>query len=156
MHAVGDPLVDRVEELVDEDVRRDLLQDAAVGVDEADVATPCNAEVGVARFPRSVDGAAEHSDLEVLRIGVQALLDLLGQVLDADVVAPAARAGDHDWPPLAHAQRLQDLESGLHFLDRVGGQRDPHRVADTVHQQRAHADGALDRAGERRSGLRDT
>src|SRR5437899_4805015 len=37
-HAGVDPRVDLVEELVDEDVRGDLLQDAAVRVDEADVA----------------------------------------------------------------------------------------------------------------------
>src|SRR6266496_1175128 len=103
VHAVDDPLIDRVEELVDEDVGRDLLQDAAVGVDEADVPAARDAEVCVARLPRSVDRAAEHCDLEVLRVGVQALLDLLGEGLDADVVPPAARAGDHDRPPLAQA-----------------------------------------------------
>src|SRR2546425_4806121 len=37
-HPVGDPCVDLVEQLVDEDVGGDLLQHAAVGVDEADVA----------------------------------------------------------------------------------------------------------------------
>src|SRR6266480_7166302 len=93
VHAVRDPLVDHVEELVDEDVGRDLLQYAAVGVDEADVAAARDTEVRVARLPRSVDGAAEHGDLEVLRVGAKALLDLLGEGLDADVVAPAARAG---------------------------------------------------------------
>src|SRR5438874_2078837 len=38
VHPGLDPGVDLVEELVDEDVRRDLLQHAAMGVDEADVA----------------------------------------------------------------------------------------------------------------------
>src|SRR6185369_13362322 len=107
--AVRDPLVDRVEELVDEDVGGDLLQHPAVRVDEADVAPAGNAKVRIARLPRSVDGAAEHRDLEVLRIGMQALLDLLGKGLDANVVSPAARAGDHDRPALAQAKRLQNL-----------------------------------------------
>jgi hypothetical protein len=81
----------------------------------------------------------------VLRVRTEALLDLLGQRLDADVVAAAARAGDHDRPALAEAERLEDLEARANLLDRVGRQRDPHRVPDPVHEQRSHADGALDR-----------
>ena len=146
MHAVGDPLVDLVEELVDQDVRGDLLQHAAVRVDEADVAAAGDPEVGVARLARPVDGAAEHRDLEVLRVLVQPLLDDLRQLLHADVVAAAGGARDHDRPALAQAERLEDLVGGLDLLDRVGGQRDADRVADPVHEQRAHADGALDRA----------
>src|SRR5215216_5491404 len=38
LHPVRDPLVDLVEELVDEDVRGNLLQHAAMGVDEAGIA----------------------------------------------------------------------------------------------------------------------
>src|SRR5437763_15434035 len=37
-----------------QDVRGDLLQHTAVGVDEADVAAAGDAEVGVARLPRAV------------------------------------------------------------------------------------------------------
>src|SRR6266516_1432047 len=106
----------------------------AAGLDEADVAAARDTEVRVARLPRSVDGAAEHGDLEVLRVGAQALLDLLGEGLDADVVAPAARAGDHDRAPLAQAQRFQDLEAGPDLLDGVGGQGDAKRVADAVYE----------------------
>src|SRR6266540_7508803 len=57
LHAALDPPIDLEEELVDEDVRRDLLQDAAMRVDEADVAAAGDAEVGVACLPRSIDGA---------------------------------------------------------------------------------------------------
>src|SRR6476646_2052279 len=60
VHAVGDPLVDLVEKLVDQDVGADLLQHAAVCVDEADVAAARDAEVRVARLPRSVDCTAEY------------------------------------------------------------------------------------------------
>src|SRR5215831_14142117 len=56
-HSVGDPPVDLEEELVDQDVRGDLLQDAAVRVDEADVAAAGDPEIGVSRLPRSVHRA---------------------------------------------------------------------------------------------------
>src|SRR5437870_1536884 len=68
-HAALDPAVDLVEELVDQDVRRDLLQHAAVRVDEADVAPARDSEVRVARLAGAVDGAAHHRDLEGLRVG---------------------------------------------------------------------------------------
>ena len=64
----ADPLVDLVEQLVDQDVRGDLLQHAAVGIHEADVASARDPEVGVAGLPRPVHGAAENGDLEVLRV----------------------------------------------------------------------------------------
>src|SRR5262249_42442812 len=63
-HAVLDPSVDLEEELVDEDVRRDLLEHAAVRVDEADVAAAGDAEVRVPGLPRAVDGTAHDRDLE--------------------------------------------------------------------------------------------
>src|SRR5689334_22216795 len=45
VHALCDPLVDLVKELVDQDVGGDLLQHAAVGVDEADVTAARDPEV---------------------------------------------------------------------------------------------------------------
>src|ERR671930_1158007 len=109
VHAALDPAVDLVEELVDQDVRRDLLQHAAMRVDEADVAAARDPEIGVARLARPVDGAAHDRDLEGLRVGAQPLLDLHGELLDADVVAAAARARDHDRPALAQPERLENL-----------------------------------------------
>src|SRR5437763_8473473 len=96
-----------------QDVRGDLLQHAAVGVDEADVAAAGDAELGVARLARAVDGAAEHRDLEVLRVLREPRLDLLGERLHTDVVAAATRARDHHRAALAQPQRLEDLERGL-------------------------------------------
>src|SRR5437870_5628093 len=84
LHAVGDPAVDLVEQLVDQDLRRDLLEDAPVRVHEADVAAAGDPEVGVAGLAGAVDGAAEHCDLEMLRVRMQPLLDLLRERLDAD------------------------------------------------------------------------
>src|SRR5579885_538962 len=85
VHPVLDPAVDLVEQLVDQDVGRHLLQHPAVGVDEADVAAAGDAEVGVARLPRPVDGAAHHRDLERLRVRAEPLLDDAGEALHADV-----------------------------------------------------------------------
>ena len=42
------------------------------------------------------------------------------EVLDADVVAPTRRAGDHHRPALTKAERLQDLPGDLDLLHRVG------------------------------------
>src|SRR5579862_2658875 len=50
VHAVGDPLVDLGEQLVDKDFRLDLLQDTAVRVDETDVAAAGDPEVRVPRL----------------------------------------------------------------------------------------------------------
>src|SRR5207237_9026971 len=100
------------EEPLAQDVAGDLLQHAAVRVHEADVATARNSEVGVARLPRPVDGTAEHRNLEGFGIRAQPLFDTLRELLHSDVVAAAARAGDHDRPAFTEPERLQDLERG--------------------------------------------
>src|SRR5581483_611087 len=110
----------------------DLLELAAVRVDEADLAAAGDAEVRVARLAGPVDRAAEDRDLDVLRVGLEPLLDDDREVLDADVVAAARGARDHDRPALAQAERLEDLPGRLDLLDRVGGEGHPHRVADPV------------------------
>src|SRR5919198_3890281 len=118
-HAALDPPVDLVEELVDEDVGGDLLEHAPVGVDEARVAPAGDAEIGVSSLPRSIDRAAHDRDLEGLRIALQPPLDDGRQLLDADVVAPAGGAGDHDRPARAQAERLEDLPGDLDLLDGI-------------------------------------
>src|SRR6266540_1051440 len=155
VHALRDPLVDLVEQLVDEDVGRHLLQHSPVRVDEAGVAPPCDAEVRIARLAGTVHRATEHRDLEVLRIRMEPFFHLLRERLHADVVPPARRARNHDRAPLTEAERLEDLPGDADFLHGIGRQRDAHRVADPVHEQRAHADGALDRARVGRSRFGD-
>src|SRR6185503_10208240 len=152
-HPGFDPAVDLVKQLVDQDVGRDLLQHPAVRVYEADVPAARNPEVRVTRLARPVHRAAHHRDLERLRVVAQAVLHDDGQALDADVVAPARRARDHHRPALAQPERLQDLPGDLDLLHGVGSERDPHRVADAVHQERPHPYSALDRPGERRPRL---
>src|SRR5687768_10467596 len=128
-HAALDPGVDLAEELPYEHIRLDLPEHAPVRVDEAGVAPARDAEVGVTRLPRAVHGAAHHGDFEGLRVVAQPLLDRLGQVPDAHIVAPARGAGDHDRTALAEAERLEDLPGDAHLLDRVGRERDADRVA---------------------------
>src|SRR5919106_1962004 len=148
-HAALDPRVDLAEELRDEHVRLHLLEHAAVCVDEPRVAAAGDAEVGVARLAGAVDRAAHDGDLEGLRIVAEPLLDRVGQVPDADVVPSARGAGDHDRAALAEAERLEDLPGDPDLLHRVGGQRDADRVADSVHEEAADANGALDGPGRR-------
>src|SRR5262249_59765976 len=97
-------------------------------------------EAGAPRLSGPVDGTAEDRDFECLLVGREALFDPGGELLDADVVAAAGRAGDQDRPALPQAERLEDLEPCLDLLDRVGGEGDADRVPDPVHEQRAHAD----------------
>ncbi len=101
-----------------EDLGLDLAQHLAVRVDEPDVATAGDPEVGIARLARAVHRAAEYRHLEMLLVGTEAFLDLFCERLDADVVAAAARAGDQHRASLAEAERLQDLPADLHLLDR--------------------------------------
>ena len=124
-------------------------------VDEPDVAAAGDAEVGVARLPRSVHRAPHDGDLERLRVRAQPILDHARETLDADVVAPAGRARDHHRPALTETERLEDLPRDLDLLDRVGGEGDAHRVADPVREERSDADRALDRPGELRARLGD-
>jgi hypothetical protein len=156
LHAVGEPAVDLDEQLVDERLGGHLLEHAAVRVDEADVAAAGDPEVRVARLARPVHGTAHDGDLERLGIRPQPVLDDAREVLDADVVTAARRARDHDGPALTQPERLQDLPGDLDLLHGVGGQGDAQRVSDPVCEQRSDPDGALDRTGELRSGLRDT
>src|SRR3954447_12038529 len=155
LHAGGDPRVDLAEELVDEDPRLDLAEDLSVRVDEARLATARDAEICIARLAGAVDRAAEHRDLEVLRVVAEALLDRLGERLLADVVAPARRARDQDRSALAQPERLEDLPRDPDLLDGVGGEADPNRVADSVDEQRPEPDRALDRPCRRRARLGD-
>ena len=155
MHPLVDPAVDFEEELVDEDVRADLLQHAAVRVDEADVAPAGDAEVRIAGLAGAVDRAAEHGHLEMLRVALQTPLDLFGERVDADIVAATAWARDHHRAALAKTERLEDLICRLRLLDRVGRERDADRVADPLRKEGPDAHRALDRPREHGPRLRD-
>jgi len=107
-------------------------------------------------FTGAVDGTAHHGDLERLGVLDQPILDDPREILDADVVPPAGRAGDHHGTALAQAERLQDLPCDLDLLDGIGREGDANRVADPIHEQRAHDDRRLDGPSKWGSGLSNT
>jgi hypothetical protein len=55
----------------------------------------------------------------------------------------------------AQAERLQDVEAGLHLLHRIGGERDADGVPDSRPEKRADADRRFDRAHAQGPGLGD-
>ena len=115
-----------------------------------------DAEVGVAGLADAVDGAAEDGDLDRVLVGLEPPLDLGDHRVHVELQAAARRARDQDRAALAQLERLQDLPGDLDLLLRVeGGERDPDRVPDAVGEQRAEADGGLQRARPLRPGLGD-
>src|SRR5439155_393220 len=52
-------------------------------------------------------------------------------------------------PLIAKAERLEDVEAGLHFHHRILGERDADRVPDAFVEEHAHARGRPDRARQR-------
>src|SRR5215207_5049870 len=154
--ACADELVDLLEEGVDELLGRHLAQRSAAAEDQALVLGPGDAEVGVRGLADAVDRAAEHGHLDRLLVGLQALLDVGHDRVHVELQAAARRAGDQHRATLAQLQRLEDLPGDLDLLLGVErGQRDADRVPHPVRQQRAEADGRLERAGPLRARLRD-
>ena len=56
---------------------------------------------------------------------------------------------------MSQTQGLQDIETNLDLLHRIGGEADPDGIADPGPEQRTDADGRLDRAGAQGPGLGD-
>src|SRR5918992_3152702 len=79
-------------------------------------------DVGVARLPRAVDLAAHHRYLHRGQVhGLDRLLDLLRQLQDVELGAPARRARHEIEAVLAETQRLKDLLSHPNLFGGVGG-----------------------------------
>ena len=103
----------------------------AVGVDEAGVAPAGDAEVGVARLARAVHGAAHHRDLEHLVVAGQPLpRPRSARSSTSTFVRPHDGQAIITGPLWRRPSDAQHLPGDLDLLDRVGGQRDAHRVAD--------------------------
>ena len=135
---------------------RHLLQRLAAREDQALVLGAGDAEVGVRGLADAVDRAAEHRDLDRVRVGLEAALDVGHDGVHVELQAAAGRAGDQHRAALAQLQRLEDLPGDLDLLLGVEGrERDPDRVADAVGQQRAEADRGLQRARPLRARLGD-
>ena len=149
-------LVDLGEQLVDELLGRDLPQRLAAGEDEPLVLRAGDPEVGVRRLADAVDGAAEDGDLDRVGVGLEALLDVGHDRVHVELEPAAGRAGDEHGAALAELEGLEDLPGHLDLLLRVeGGERDADGVADAVGEQRAEADGGLQRARPLRARLGD-
>src|SRR5450755_1893161 len=119
----------------------------AVAVDQPHAFAAGNAHVCHRRFARSVDGAAHDRYLHRRAVFRRHLLDGFGQLEDVHLHAAAGRTRGDLGAAFADPERLEDLPADWHFLDWIGGERDADRVADSVGEEHAEADAALDRAG---------
>src|SRR5579872_5734 len=127
----------------------------AVTIDQTHAAAAGDADVGHRRLARTIDRTAHHRDLDGRAILGRDALDLLGELDDVDLHAPARRARGDLGAALAQPKRLEQIPTHRHFLDRVGGQRNADRVADALGEQDAEPDRALHRAGARGTGFGD-
>src|SRR4051794_20024029 len=124
--------------------------------DQALVLGSGDAEVGVGGLADAVDRATQDGDLHGLGVALEASLDLGDDGVHVELQAATGRAGDENRTALAELKRLEDLPGDLHLLLGVEcGKADPDRVAHAVGEQRAEANGRLERAGPFRPGLGD-
>ena len=140
---------------LDDRVLRHGLDDLALDEDLALAVAGGHPEVGLAGLPRAVHHAAHDGDAQRHLHAGEPGGDLVGELVDVDLGAPARRAGDDLQLARPQVERLQDLRADLDLLDRRRGERDADRVADALPQQRPERHRRLDRALERRAGLGD-
>ena len=120
---------------------------------KADPFAAGNAHVGLARLARAVhDAPHDRNGNWFLDMG-QTFFDFLRKTDDIDLGPAAGGAGNDVHPPLADFEGFQDFIGNAHFLDRVGGERDAHRISDALGKQDAEPDARLDRTGKKRACL---
>src|SRR5690606_6479987 len=86
---------------------------------------------------------------------LDALLQLVHGLDHVEVLPRAARAGDEVDATGTQAQRLENVETDLDLLDRIGRQRDADGVANALGEQHAQTDSRLHGAGTQAAGLGD-
>ena len=134
----------------------DLADDFTALEDQADALTAGDAKIGRARFTGAVHFAAHHRDVNVeIAVRQHSFFDGFGQADQIDVGAAARRTGDEGQAFLFEPERFEDFSADAHFFHRIGGQRNPNRVADAFGEQGAQTDGGFDRADRRRARLGD-
>ena len=111
------------------------------------------ADVGLARFARAIDHAAEHRKAHRRLDVLEPLLERLNRANHVEALPRAARARHHPHAAGAQAQRLEHFVADLHFLFGFGRKRHADRVADPCPQQAAHADRTLHRAADETPGF---
>src|SRR6266540_3125587 len=143
---------DRVLELL----RLHPLHDPAVAEEEPHPAVPVrDAHVGGRRLARPVHLAAHHRDGDLALHGREPLLDALGDRDHLDRAASAGRARGERRAAELEAERLEEHPRDADLLHRIGGERDPDRVADPVGEEDAETRRALHRPGDERPRLGD-
>src|SRR5436309_1054779 len=145
---LNEDLVDLAEQRVHELALGIRADDLPLAEDRALPHSSSDADVGVLRLTRAIHLAAHDRDLHRYGERAQALLRDLRERDEVDVRATARRARDEREPLIAKAERLEDVEAGLHFHHRILGERDADRVPDAFVEEHAHARGRPDRARE--------
>ena len=137
-----------MEDRADNVLFRRGADDLAV-LEQVSPATPQrNAQIGAARLPGAVDGAAHKRHREVLGelAGLDCCLYLLDDRKQIAVEPATGRTRDNIDARSPQAQRLQDGVARFDFLDGVRGERYANRVSDAIGKQSTNADGTLDGA----------
>ena len=119
------------------------------------VAATGQPDIGLARFSRAVDDAADDRDRHGRGDMGKPFLELDHGFDHFELLAGAGRAGDDGDALVAQVERLQDLEPGADFLHRIGGQRHPDGIADPLPQKHAETDRRFDGAGTQSARLGD-
>src|SRR5712691_1389933 len=143
--ALGQELVHFLAHGADDLGLGDLAHDLPVLEDQTDPAPPGHADVGGARLARTVDLASHHRDVDLFVEAFELVLHLAGELHQIDVGATARGARDEGEAALAKPERLQDVDADAHLFHRIGRERHADGVADALGQERAQADGGLDR-----------
>src|SRR2546428_9918403 len=131
-------LVNLGEQRVHEPVLRVGADDLALAEDRALPHSAGDADVRVFGLARPVHLAAHDGDLHRRRERAEALLGDLRERDEVDVRASARRARDEREALIPQAERLEQIESGLHLDDGVFAEGNTDRVADAFIQKHAH------------------
>src|SRR5690242_19443674 len=97
---------------------RDGLDDLALDEDLSLAVAGGDPEVGLAGLARAVDDAAHDGDTQRHLEPVETGRDLVGELVDVDLRAPARRARDDLEAARAQVERLQDLHADLDLRHR--------------------------------------
>ena len=111
--------------------------------------------MGLLGFARTVDDATDHGHVHRHQQVLQAPFQLVHGLHHVEVLPRTARAGDEVDATGAQVQGLEDVETDLDLLDRIGSQGNPDGVADSLGQEHAQPHRRLHRAGAQAAGLGD-
>src|SRR5579884_477774 len=133
----------------------DGFDDFAFAEDDAAPFAAGEADIGVAGFAGAVHDAAHDGDVDGRLHLCKTALNLVGDLDNVDFDAPAGGAGDKGDAAIAQFERAQDFVGHRNLFLRLRTQADTDGVANALGQQQAEANGGFDRAGDKRSRLRD-